>query len=162
VAATAALADVGDRDQEVVRLDLGLGFALELATYVELGLVKLTGALGRVLAVFLADAAEPRYGYDLMRAARLSSGTLYPMLARLEDEGLVVSEWEPAGQEGGRPPRRYYRLTGEGVRVARLEVARAAQVAALRRSGAVSGVAPGPVSGFVRRMVAGFVLGLAS
>jgi DNA-binding PadR family transcriptional regulator len=84
----------------------------------------LTGPLERVLRAFLADLSEPQYGYGLMRAAKLPSGTLYPMLARLEDEGLVTSEWEPrADDHGGRPPRKLYRLTGEGARVARAELA---------------------------------------
>jgi PadR family transcriptional regulator, regulatory protein PadR len=88
--------------------------------------VKLTAPLERVLRVLLTDPSAPRHGYDLMKAARLSSGTLYPVLARLYDEGLVTSAWEThAGDAGGRPPRKYYQLTGEGVRVARLELARA-------------------------------------
>ena len=88
--------------------------------------MKLTAALERVLRAFLSDPAAHRYGYDLMKAAKLPSGTLYPMLARLQLEGLVASEWEtPAADAGGRPPRKYYRLTGEGLRVARLELARA-------------------------------------
>jgi PadR family transcriptional regulator, regulatory protein PadR len=92
--------------------------------------VKLTGPLERVLRVFLADTSARRYGYDLMKAARLPSGTLYPMLARLDDEGLVTSEWEPPSDDaGGRPPRKYYQLTGEGIRVARLELAQAAAAA---------------------------------
>lgn len=110
--------------------------------------MKLTGALERVLAVFLTDPAEPRYGYDLMRAAKLPSGTLYPMLARLEDEGLVESRWEPAGQPGGRPPRRYYQLTADGVRIARLELAHAAQAAAASHAGRVPRTAPGHAPGF--------------
>jgi PadR family transcriptional regulator PadR len=88
--------------------------------------MKLTGALERVLRVFLLDPEQHRYGYDLMKAAKLPSGTLYPMLARLQDEGLLVSEWEPPRPDaGGRPPRKYYRLTVDGVRVARLELAQA-------------------------------------
>jgi len=88
--------------------------------------VKLTGPLERVLRVFLADPAEDRYGYDLMKATNLPSGTLYPMLARLQAEGLVTSEWElPREDAGGRPPRKFYRLTGEGIRTARLELAAA-------------------------------------
>jgi PadR family transcriptional regulator PadR len=48
------------------------------------------------------------------------------MLARLQQEGLVDSEWEEQRPDaGGRPPRKYYRLTAEGARVARLELARA-------------------------------------
>jgi PadR family transcriptional regulator, regulatory protein PadR len=83
----------------------------------------MTPPLERVLGAFLADPAAPRYGYDLMKAARLQSGTLYPLLARLEREKLVASEWETPQQEGQRP-RKYYQLTAEGVRVARLELAR--------------------------------------
>ena len=87
----------------------------------------MTGPLERVLRVLLADASAPRYGYDLMKDARLPSGTLYPMLARLQDEGLVAAQWEQQREDAaGRPPRKYYRLTDEGVRVVRLELAQAA------------------------------------
>jgi DNA-binding PadR family transcriptional regulator len=82
----------------------------------------MTAPLERVLAAFLEDPAAPRYGYDLMKAARLPSGTLYPLLARLEHQKLVASEWETPQQEGERP-RKYYQLTGEGIRIARLELA---------------------------------------
>jgi PadR family transcriptional regulator PadR len=84
----------------------------------------MTGPLERVLGAFLADPAAPRYGYDLMKAARLPSGTLYPLLTRLEHQMLVSSAWETPQQEGQRP-RKYYRLTGEGIRVARIELAQA-------------------------------------
>jgi DNA-binding PadR family transcriptional regulator len=86
----------------------------------------MTAPLERVLRAFLADPAARRYGYDLMKAARLPSGTLYPLLARLEHQQLVASEWETPQEEGQRP-RKYYWLTGEGVRVARLELARASR-----------------------------------
>ena len=86
--------------------------------------MRMTGPLERVLGAFLADPAAPRYGYDLMKAARLPSGTLYPLLARLEREKLVASAWETPQQEGQRP-RKYYQLTGEGIRIARLELAHA-------------------------------------
>lgn len=107
------------------------------STYVgymcRVSLVKLTGPLERVLRVLTADPSAPHYGYDLMKAAKLPSGTLYPMLARLEQEGLVESEWEAQRPDaGGRPPRRYYRLTAAGARVARLELA---QASAQRRAG---------------------------
>ena len=88
--------------------------------------MKLTGPLERVLRVLTADPSAQHYGYDLMKSARLPSGTLYPMLARLQQEGLVESEWEAQREDaGGRPPRKYYRLTAEGARVARLELAHA-------------------------------------
>jgi PadR family transcriptional regulator, regulatory protein PadR len=48
------------------------------------------------------------------------------MLARLQQDGLVHSEWEEQRPNAaGRPPRKYYRLTAEGARVARLELAQA-------------------------------------
>ncbi|MGO8957847.1 MAG: PadR family transcriptional regulator [Streptosporangiaceae bacterium] len=100
--------------------------------------MKLTKPLERVLRVFLADTSARHHGYELMKAARLQSGTLYPLLGRLQDQGLVTSEWEPpAGDAGGRPPRKYYQLTGEGVRVARLEITRAASTSGRRTEGAV-------------------------
>ncbi|MGW0827585.1 PadR family transcriptional regulator [Streptomyces sp. NPDC002845] len=83
--------------------------------------MKKTPQLERVLRVFLEDPAAPRYGYELMKAAKLASGTLYPILTRLQDAKLVTSEWETPGGERQRP-RRYYKLTGDGVRVARMEL----------------------------------------
>jgi PadR family transcriptional regulator len=98
--------------------------------------VKLTGPLERVLRVMLADPSAAHYGYDLMKAAKLPSGTLYPMLARLQQDGLVNAEWEaPRPDAAGRPPRKYYQLTAEGLRVARLELAQAASSAPARRAG---------------------------
>ncbi len=111
--------------------------------------MKLTGPLERVLRVLVADPAASHYGYDLMKAARLPSGTLYPMLARLEQEGLVDSRWEDQRPDGGgRPPRKYYRLTAEGARVARLEIARVQTASgrtrhvAARPAAGTSGTAP--------------------
>ena len=105
--------------------------------------MKMTEPLERVLRAFLEDPDARRYGYDLMKAAKLQSGTLYPLLGRLEEEGVVSSSWE-APVERGQRPRRYYKLTGEGVRVARLELAQA-RLAARQDSGA--GVAGRPVPG---------------
>ena len=88
--------------------------------------MKLTGPLKRVLRAFLADPSVPRYGYDLMKASGLPSGTLYPLLSRLQEQGLVSSAWEPPGGDGrGRPARRYYWLTDEGIETGRQELARA-------------------------------------
>ena len=61
---------------------------------------------------------EWRHGYDLMKETGLLSGTLYPLLMRMSDEGLVEAEWrEPA--QPGRPARHAYRLTAAGVAFAR-------------------------------------------
>jgi PadR family transcriptional regulator, regulatory protein PadR len=100
----------------------------------------MTTPLERVFRVFLDDPAALRYGYDLMKAAELPSGTLYPLLARLQAGGLVASAWETPHQDGERP-RRYYHLTGEGIEVARLELA---QLSARRRRGPGRRVRPAP------------------
>ena len=50
-------------------------------------------------------------------------GTLYKALGRLEEFGLLVSRWEDAEADAGRPRRRLYELTGEGARVAAAAVA---------------------------------------
>ena len=101
--------------------------------------MKLTAPLERVLRAFLDDPAVPRYGYDLMKAAGLKSGTLYPLLGRLEQDKLVSSAWETPQQDGQRP-RRYYQLTDQGIAVARLELAQlsAARPAAPGRTRAPS------------------------
>jgi PadR family transcriptional regulator, regulatory protein PadR len=94
--------------------------------------VRTTGPLERVLRVLLTDPLAPHYGYDLMKAAGVPSGTLYPMLAWLQQQGLVESRWQAAlPDSGGRPPRRYYRLTTEGFQIARLELAAAAAAGAV-------------------------------
>jgi DNA-binding PadR family transcriptional regulator len=78
-----------------------------------------------ILRAFLEDPTRDRYGYDLMRETGFPSGKIYPLLARLLGTGwLTVSEESIDPAVAGRPARRGYRLTDEGVRVARLELAR--------------------------------------
>jgi PadR family transcriptional regulator PadR len=80
-----------------------------------------------VLRVFLERPSEQLYGLEIMRAAGVRSGSLYPILDRLEQSGLLVGEWEDVDpRSAGRPRRRHYRLTGQGVAVATREL-RAAQ-----------------------------------
>jgi DNA-binding PadR family transcriptional regulator len=57
-----------------------------------------------------------RYGFDIMEACGLPSGTVYPALRRLEKAGLLKSRWENAAEAhaDGRPRRRTYELTSEG------------------------------------------------
>lgn len=66
--------------------------------------------------VLQALAQGHRYGFDVMRVADLPSGTVYPLLRRLEASGLVRSTWEDenAAHAEGRPARRYYEPTAEG------------------------------------------------
>jgi DNA-binding PadR family transcriptional regulator len=56
------------------------------------------------------------YGFDIMDATNLPSGTVYPILRRLERESMVRARWEKAeiAHREQRPPRRYYELTAEG------------------------------------------------
>jgi PadR family transcriptional regulator, regulatory protein PadR len=71
----------------------------------------------RLLSALLADPLAWRHGYDLMKDTGLSSGTLYPLLMRMAEQGLVEAEWrEPARQ--GRPARHAYRLTKSGTALA--------------------------------------------
>src|SRR6266567_3135783 len=71
-----------------------------------------------------ADPARWRYGYDLASEVHLKSGSLYPILVRLADRGLLETSWEPS--QGSRPPRHLYRLTLAGREyVAALPAARA-------------------------------------
>jgi DNA-binding PadR family transcriptional regulator len=86
---------------------------------------KMTMATQLVLRAFLADPAEELYGTEIGGAAGLMSGTVHPILARLEAVGWVESRWEQIDpQVAGRPARRYYRLTGAGAQQARAELAR--------------------------------------
>ena len=57
-----------------------------------------------------------RYGFDIIDATGLPSGTVYPILRRLQEDGCVTSRWESArvAQQDQRPPRRYYALTRAG------------------------------------------------
>jgi PadR family transcriptional regulator PadR len=66
----------------------------------------------RVLRALAADPAQWRYGYDLATEVHLKSGSLYPILVRLADRGLLETSWEPGLDS--RPPRHLYRLTSAG------------------------------------------------
>ncbi len=73
-----------------------------------------------VLQALLADPASWRYGYELAQEVVLKAGSLYPILIRLAERGLLEASWEtPSDEPSGRPPRHLYRLTGEGRELAR-------------------------------------------
>ncbi|MFG1925295.1 PadR family transcriptional regulator [Cryptosporangium sp. NPDC048952] len=85
---------------------------------------RMTTGVAKVLAAFLDDPNSDRYGLDLMRATGHPSGTLYPILLRLQKAGWVTATWEDVDPSAaGRPARRYYRLTPEGLAAARIELA---------------------------------------
>jgi PadR family transcriptional regulator, regulatory protein PadR len=72
-------------------------------------------ALGQI-AVLHAIADGNRFGFDIMDATGLTSGTVYPTLDKLESIGYLTSRWEDprAARREKRPPRRYFDLTGAG------------------------------------------------
>ena len=70
----------------------------------------------RTLAVLRALAEDPerwRYGYDLCIELGIQAGSMYPILIRLADRGLLEATWE-GDPVPGRPARHLYRLTGAG------------------------------------------------
>jgi PadR family transcriptional regulator, regulatory protein PadR len=82
------------------------------------------------------------HGFDIMDATALPSGTVYPILRRLEAEAVVRSTWEVAeiARDEQRPPRRYYQLTGGGRAVAKRAITHVAAPGQRR-------LAPRPVEG---------------
>lgn len=93
----------------------------------------------QALAVLATLEARPkvwRHGYDIMEETGLKSGTLYPLLIRLADDGLLESEWrEPVPP--ARAPRHVYRLTRAGMALARDRIAATPSKSAARITGAV-------------------------
>jgi PadR family transcriptional regulator PadR len=72
----------------------------------------------KLLSTLAEQPRAWRHGYELSKATGLTSGTLYPSLMRLHDQGLLESKWlESEGT--GRPPRHLYRLTTQGIAFAR-------------------------------------------
>jgi PadR family transcriptional regulator PadR len=86
--------------------------------------VHLTLKSARIVRIFLEDPAHARYGLELMRYASMGSGTLYPVLARLEAAGWLVREREDIDPAAvGRPRRTLLRLAPEAVPLARAKLA---------------------------------------
>lgn len=90
-------------------------------------------ALSNHARILLAALLEARqrwsHGYELASLTGIQSGTLYPLLIRLEAQGFLKAEWQqPAAS--GRPPRHAYRLTAAGERLARAEALNPAAPAA--------------------------------
>jgi len=86
--------------------------------------LELTPKMAAILKVFLEDPQQPRYGFELMRRTNQPSGTLYPILARLEQAGWIAGGKEDIDPKTeGRPPRRFYRINGTAARVAHNQLA---------------------------------------
>ena len=88
-----------------------------------------------VLAALAADPVSWLHGYLIAQQSGLASGTLYPILIRLAQRGLIEARWQDE-QPAARPRRHLYRLTGEGLVAARTALARAAS---MRRRPAAAG-----------------------
>lgn len=81
-------------------------------------MVRLRRPSAQTVLVLNALADDPvawRYGYELGRQVGLKAGSLYPILIRLRDRGLLEATWEN-DPSPGQPPRHLYRLTAEGLR----------------------------------------------
>jgi PadR family transcriptional regulator, regulatory protein PadR len=73
-----------------------------------------------LLELLLASGKTWRHGYDLAREAELKSGTLYPLLMRLADQGVLESRWQTDAET--HRPRHVYRLTAQGTAQARTQL----------------------------------------
>jgi PadR family transcriptional regulator PadR len=86
----------------------------------------MTLASQAVLRALVEDPTIDRYGLELSAATGLPSGTLHPILARLESLEWVDSAWEDIDpRKEGRPRRRYYRINDRGLALARVSLAEA-------------------------------------
>ncbi len=104
-----------------------------------MGAPRMTTPTRMVLELLLHDPARERYGGQIGEEAGLPSGTVHPILARLEACGWLESRWEDVDPRAvGRPARRFYRLTRDGSVAAR---------DALARTAPRGRVLPGPVLG---------------
>lgn len=75
---------------------------------------KVTNATLDVLEVLLG-ADQELYGLKIAKAAGRPTGSVFPILARLEQLGWVISEWESGDPAAKGPRRRFYRLSGVGL-----------------------------------------------
>ena len=81
--------------------------------------IRLTQPTLKVLRYLLERPREGRSGAQISKSTKVGSGTLYPMLARLETIGWLNGEWEAIHpREAGRPRRRFYKLSAAGYRSA--------------------------------------------
>jgi DNA-binding PadR family transcriptional regulator len=87
-----------------------------------------------LLAALLAVRGGWSYGYELTIMTGIKSGTLYPLLIRLDAQGFLEAKWQQPNASG-RPPRHAYRLTAAGQRLARAEATAPIQAVADLRTG---------------------------
>jgi PadR family transcriptional regulator, regulatory protein PadR len=106
--------------------------------------MRLTLQVQLTLRAMLDGLDREMYGLELVQATGLPPGTIYPIMARLESAGWVSSRWEETGQEAkGRPRRRYYSLTANGVAHAQAALASSDARRRARAHGPIGEVLPG-------------------
>ena len=85
---------------------------------------RITLNMLRVLTILLERPQQEHFGLEMSRQADLPTGTIYPILARLEQAGWITGHWEDIDEAAeGRPARRYYQLTPSGAQRAKRAVA---------------------------------------
>lgn len=90
--------------------------------------VRITGPTLKVLMAIAEARGQELSGAEITKVTKLASGSLYPILYRLEDAGWLTANWEAGDPaELGRPRRRYYKVTTLGVRKTREAVKGLAQ-----------------------------------
>jgi PadR family transcriptional regulator, regulatory protein PadR len=101
------------------------------------GVPRMTLQVQLVVRTLLEAGEAESYGLQLCTVTGLPSGTVYPIIARLEQAGWLESWWEDPDLHAteGRPRRRYYRLSRDGAETARLVLARSYR----SRAGAIPG-----------------------
>lgn len=110
-----------------------------------MGGVRITLQTLQVLRILLTDPMEEHYGLEISRRSGLPTGSIYPILTRLEAAGWITSAWEEIDESReGRRRRRYYRLTDDGAQRAQEAVLNALSELAPAAS-AQPGLRPGGV-----------------
>ena len=85
--------------------------------------LRMTATVMQTLKPFLADPRARLSGAEIIRETKMFSGTLYPILMRLEGAGWLTSSWESVDpSEVGRPRRRLYKITALGQNLARAAI----------------------------------------
>jgi PadR family transcriptional regulator, regulatory protein PadR len=105
--------------------------------------LQITLSVLKVLREMFDRPLAEHYGLELMKGAGLKSGTLYPILSRLEKAGWIEGEWQDGADLGGRPPRKYYKMTTDGMSLARQALAEANQAIEPKRVGSPARPAAG-------------------
>jgi PadR family transcriptional regulator, regulatory protein PadR len=85
---------------------------------------RISDETAAVLSLFVQEPRVARYGLEIVERSGIPSGSLYPILVRLEGRGILEGQWEDIDEaQAGRRRRRYHRITGGGLEYARTALA---------------------------------------